>query len=277
MNKTERNAPAADAVGTPVDQRVLPLAAEGTITALHERPILFSGPMVRAILAGTKTQTRRVVKGWPLEWLESAHFTPEYVALPENYASPYGFAGDGLWVRETWGYIDPDRSGEDYDDEHETAGPGPAAYCDELLQEGNPLRDFWRRRVTYAATWQEPKYGDGPDAPKRWRPSIHMPRWASRITLEVTGVRVERLQDISEADALAEGIVETRGGFGLPDGSHYHAADPRISYWSLWDAINGSGSSERNPWVWAVAFRLRQNAKLTCPPRRVRHNRRKTR
>lgn len=83
-----------------------------------------------------------------------------------------------------------------------------------------------------------------------------MPRWASRITLEVTGVRVERLHDISEADALAEGIVQLRdGGFGLPAGEHYHAADPRISYWSLWEHINGTGSVEANPWVWVVEFR----------------------
>jgi hypothetical protein len=102
-------------------------------------------------------------------------------------------------------------------------------------------------RVHYAAT--EDRGG------LLWRPSIHMPRWASRITLEITAVRVERLQDISEADALAEGIVATHGGYGLPDGSHYHAADPRVSYWSLWDAINGQGSVEANPWVWVIEFR----------------------
>ena len=76
------------------------------------------------------------------------------------------------------------------------------------------------------------------------RPGMFMPRWASRIMLEVTDVRVERLQDISEADALAEGIVRLNdGGYGLPDGSHYHFTDPRISYWSLWDAINGQGAT----------------------------------
>ena len=91
------------------------------------------------------------------------------------------------------------------------------------------------------------------------RPGIFMPRWASRITLEVTGVRVELLQDISEADALAEGIVQLRdGGFGLPDGSHYHAADPRQSYLGLWEAINGEGSVTANPWVWVVEFKRAQ-------------------
>ena len=86
------------------------------------------------------------------------------------------------------------------------------------------------------------------------RPSIHMPRWASRITLEITGVRVERLQDISCHDALAEGIPRTRDGFGMPDGSHFHCDDPRQSYYSLWEAINGPGSVAANPWVWVVEF-----------------------
>ena len=84
-----------------------------------------------------------------------------------------------------------------------------------------------------------------------------MPRWASRITLEITAVRVERLQDISREDAMAEGIViQPDGGYGLADTTHYHATDPRHSYWSLWEAINGPGSVEANPWVWAVTFAL---------------------
>jgi hypothetical protein len=83
-----------------------------------------------------------------------------------------------------------------------------------------------------------------------------MPRWASRITLDIGGVRVERLQDISEADALAEGIVQLKdGGYGLPAGEHYHSADPRQSYLSLWETINGPGSVEANPWVWVVEFK----------------------
>jgi hypothetical protein len=89
-----------------------------------------------------------------------------------------------------------------------------------------------------------------------WKPSIHMPRKASRILLEVASVRVERLKTISEADALAEGIVQLKdGGYGLPAGEHYHSADPRQSYLSLWEAINGPGSVEANPWVWAVEFK----------------------
>lgn len=231
MNKTDQRETAAPAVGTPVDQRVLPLAAEGTTTAPRERPILFSGPMVRAILAGTKTQTRRALapdlfisSGGAVVRMVSAG--PATTGIQDAHCPYWRQPGDALWVRETWGHFECEPK------------PGDRIY---YRADGECLE-------------LQP-----------WRPSIHMPRWASRITLEVTSVRVEQLQDISEADALAEGIVETRGGFGLPDGSHYHAADPRISYWSLWDAINGAGSSERNPLVWAVAFRLRQNVEGEAP------------
>lgn len=226
---------------------------------MTERPILFSAPMVRAILTGTKTQTRRALPegSWldpELGVVRMCSVMPGVTGFQE-VACRYGQPGDRLWVREAWGYFDPDGTGEDYDDEHETPGPGPVAYCDELLQEGHPLRDFWRRRVAYKATFAEDKYGKGPVGPNKWRPSIHMPRWASRITLEITGVRVERLTNISEADALAEGIVQLPdGGYGLPDGSHYHGADPRESYLKLWETINGDDSVAANPLVWVVTF-----------------------
>jgi hypothetical protein len=193
---------------------------------MTERPILFSAPMVRAILAGTKTQMRRVVKGMALEWLRPDGFTPEFTAAPENGLCPYGKPGDRLWVRET--FI------------HE-----PAEYC-------------WEASVSIpcrpASTVYRADY-EGDTRRGGWKPSIHMPRALSRITLDITGVRVERLQDISEADALAEGIVQLHdGGYGLPAGEHYHSADPRQSYLSLWEAINGPGSVEANPWVWCVEF-----------------------
>lgn len=235
-----------------------------TIHEIKERPILFSAPMVRAILAGTKTQTRRVVKPQPApnhphdggtKWLFEAdrgvhvpHGSIGHLAVSEKMGirCPYGQPGDRLWVREAWGYFDPDCSG--FEEEIEDRGKGPGLHCaPEMMQEGHPLRDFWRRRVAYAATWEEPKFGNGPDKPSRWRPSIHMPRWASRITLEVTGVRVERLQDISEKDAWAEGcegydddVTGGRSGY-----SEFH---------DLWESINGSGSWDANPWVWVVAF-----------------------
>lgn len=232
---------------------------------MKEHPILFSAPMVRALLDGSKTQTRRVVKPQPPahvidfstfhnpkgEGLAHFGFDPVKRELQDWFAvCPYGQPGDRLWVREAWGYIDPDNTGEDYDDDD---GPGPVAtYTPELLKLGNPLRDFWLRRIAYRATWKDPKYGCGPDSPKRWRPSIHMPRWVSRITLEVVSVRVERLQDISEADAQAEGV-------NADDFEYFHNAEgtetARESYQCLWEQINGLGSWDANPWVWVVEFR----------------------
>lgn len=136
---------------------------------MKERPILFSAPMVRAILDGTKTQTRRAVKGRALEWLMSPIcFAPEYVAMPENEACPYGFAGDALWVRETWARDDED---------------GTLMYRADL------------GRDVCADAWEQGRIEGVPRY--RWRPSIHMPRQASRLTLEVTGVRVERLPELT--------------------------------------------------------------------------------
>lgn len=188
-----------------------------------ERPILFSAPMVRAILAGTKTQTRRVVKPRDLAWMD------EHQGLREPCNAercPYGRPGQRLWVREShwWFKDEPDHS---------------CGYYPPKLT---------REDVEYRA--------DGDDGRKAWRPSIHMPRWASRITLEITGVRVERLRDISEADAIAEGITRDRDGHGwqVEDGRHY-SDDPRESYASLWETINGPGSWGANPWVWCIAFK----------------------
>lgn len=210
---------------------------------MKERPILFSAPMVRAILAGTKTQTRRVLapRGWGVERMKSwrlaevvsgdetrkltcaqpaEHAYAGFLLQPDSaspcyFKCPYGQPGDRLWVRETF------------------RGP---------LDDGSY---GYRATHTGPFTWES----------YTWKPSIHMPRAASRIALEIADVRVERLQDISEADALAEGIVQLHdGGYGLPAGEHYHSADPRKSYLSLWEAINGPGSVEANPWVWVVEF-----------------------
>lgn len=130
--------------------------------------------MVRACLAETKTQTRRAVKGMALEWLQPDQFTPEFVADPANHLCPYGYPGDRLWVRETWAYhLHAQSAARDEDGPFVYAADGPSAL-----------------QVRLAT---------------KWTPGIHMFRWASRITLEITEVRVERLQDISEADAKAEG------------------------------------------------------------------------
>jgi len=179
-----------------------------------DRPILFSAPMVRALLAGTKTQTRRAVK---MDRWRLADGGEEFA--PPTAACPYGQPGDRLWVREAWART-------------KVAQDATGAIV-----------------VVYRESDSRTDYG-GP-----WKPSIHMPRAASRITLDITRVRVERLQAISEADAIAEGIVQTYDGWGLPAGEHYHAADPRQSYFSLWEAINGPGSVEANPWLWVVEFK----------------------
>lgn len=205
--------------------------------AIKERPILFSAPMVRAILAGTKTQTRRAVKGLALEWLGPDGFTPEFVALRENGLFPYGFAGDRLWVRESL-YL------------HRHAGTrGGWLYAADDAQVTLPND---HPDVLAMISWAHHKEGAS-------CPSIHMPRWASRIQLAVTAVRVERLQDISEDDAQAEGAekaaettadderLKIESGY-FPPCSYEHG------YRQIWEAINGLGSWTLNPWVWVIEF-----------------------
>lgn len=195
---------------------------------MKERPIPFSAPMVRAILAGIKTQTRRVVKPQP----EAEHggepywFVGGYRAWIYRRTTdllrkggnvlpcPYGQPGDRLWVREAW-------------KAHTT--------FDHL-----PPRDIPQSHVWYMAD-------DSYKAESRFRQGMFMPRWASRITLEFTAVRVERLQEISVGDAIAEGIP--RGGPENPDGIEIR------EYRQLWERINGHGSWDANPWVWVVEFR----------------------
>lgn len=196
---------------------------------MADRPILFSAPMVRAILAGTKTQTRRVGAKmvrhpdlgnlYTLGALVLEH-EPRHVI---KRACPYGQPGDRLWVRETWG--------------------------DMALPGYSPV-------YAYRA---DPESGEGWAVPPgfRWRPSIHMPRRASRITLEITGVRVERLQDISADDAKDEGISEFIGGWWCEhdDAEQIAGMTPQEGYRHLWERINGPGSWDANPWVWVVEFK----------------------
>ena len=241
---------------------------------MRELPILFNGPMVRAVLEGRKTQTRRLVQGWALDWLAPGMFTPEYVALPSNGASPFGYAGDLLWVRETWA----DTNGE--------SGPMVSyrAGGDRFLIDDSYPIDYSRYPGGVFSMWCGDLRRGAPG--HRWRPSIHMSRWASRITLEVTGVRVERLQDISEADAAAEGVepLDNRanedrdasdfdrqfcgncGGLriyaslganlGVSFDTDCRECDSHAKrfHW-LWEGINGSESWGANPWVWVVEFK----------------------
>ena len=194
---------------------------------MADKPILFSAPMVRALLAGKKTQTRRILKPQP-NVLNGG--------LPMNdgrgsYSVDGGWkrypisTGDRLWVRESW---------------------KPHSTFDHL-----PPREMPESNVFYLA---DDKYSP---SGSRGRPGIHMPRWASRLTLTVTDARVERLQDISEEDARAEGCPVTW------DGKPYDPPSPEVDSWQgygsysyclLWSKINGPGSWDANPWVVAYTF-----------------------
>ena len=190
---------------------------------IKERPILFSAPMVRAILEGRKTVTRRAVKGVGLVWLDN--FTPEYVADPENNLCPYGKPGDRLWVREAW----------QADAQVNSVAPRD-------LSHGEPIR--------YPADWDFRQTGCAMIKPGKIRPSIHMPRWVSRILQEITDVRVERLQDISNEQAEAEGVEFLRAA---PDLDETLTAAQLFD--CLWSSINGADSWAANPWVWVVEFK----------------------
>jgi len=223
---------------------------------MKSRPILFSGSMVRAVLDGSKTQTRRVGKiqsqdfvGLKAEAVRHATLGYQIQATYDAYpgrgtarhaicACPFGQPGDQLWVRETWNWFDPDSIPTD------RAGP-------RAIFTGNQGNRSIPWVAAYAADGHLPYPGyEGRD---HWRPSIHMPRWASRITLEITGVRVERLQYISEADAQAEGCaLECMTPIGDDSGSAIHGPG---GYIALWESINGPGSWDLNPWVWVVEFR----------------------
>ena len=187
------------------------------------RPIIFSAPMVRALLAGTKTQTRRVLKPQP------TCDTPALVTRGVRFT-----VGDRLWVREKWARV-------------------PAtAYRMSHGVEPTPYPHDTGMAAIYAASWER-------SAPT-WKSPIHMPRWASRITLAVTDVRVERLQAISEADARAEGASYHSGGATGHSGWRHDwkdvHADARSSFRRLWNSINGPGAWEANPWVVALTFEV---------------------
>lgn len=183
---------------------------------MKERAILFSSAMVRAILAATKTQTRRVVRG------ESD--------IPEPFRRcPYGVARDRLWVRETW-------AGDDC--------------CGFVYRADHPDADLRRGDLD-----------SGEQSIRAWHPSIFMPRAASRITLEIVSVRAERLQDITDEDARAEGIDPDAPIQGNINGKHgeIHCFGPdrgRNAFALLWDAINSKRAPwSSNPWVWVIAFK----------------------
>jgi hypothetical protein len=201
---------------------------------MKERPILFNGPMVRALLDGSKIQTRSVCKVQPTY---DRQFIGDGMVIATKKATtsihsplvaglcPYGEPGHRLWVRESW---------------HQRGmwcAPGwPEAEYEDYYWSGS-------REIVYAADAKRPDH-QFPDRQWRSRPSIHMPRWASRILLEIVSVRVERLQDISHNDAECEGVKCNMSALGFRD--HYR---------NLWERINGAGSWDANPWVWVIEFK----------------------
>lgn len=223
-----------------------------TDTQTQERPILFSGPMVRAILEGRKTQTRRPVKpqpkryeasgGWGLTWHEKCGAGSDWLA---SYC-PFGVPGDRLWVRETWAHYQTiDRRKRADGASFSEVSDGLAGYRADGFDD---IKEF-RSHIELMGDAEAVEInGD------RWRPSIHMPRWACRLTLKVTDVRAERIQEMSSVDAIQEGV---------------YAVSPRETYLPIqrfiprWDAIyakRGSGW-DANPWVWVVSFEEEKAAK----------------
>ncbi|MGV6394021.1 hypothetical protein ACTUVN_003254 [Pseudomonas caspiana] len=228
------------------------------MTDTKERPVLFSAPMVRAILEGRKTVTRREVKKPAALDCLPAGFEPAFLALPGNSdLCPYGRPGDRLWVREAW-----------------QADAQVNAVAPRDLSHGEPIH--------YPADGATRQTGCSMFTTGRNRPSIHMPRWVSRILLEITAVRIERLQDISEEQSEAEGVItdddrpdehlkENRGlchqcwgtglytahgmGGALPDTDCRECDTAKKRFKNLWQSINGPEAWAANPWVWVVEFK----------------------
>lgn len=236
-------------------------------TTIREKPILFSAPMVRAILDGRKTMTRRVVKCKDIdyggsggkdspEWNDPRNWGYEHedgtwsMLKPSDVSDhqvpcPYGAIGDRLWVREAFDIVNDPAAYHVDDGEREDTG----YQCKDAIRRG-PADERWV--VDYAADENcrvMDRSGD-----RKWKPSIHMPRWASRLTLEITGIRVERVQDIENYDAMAEGFPGERWDEGHGNiGEH----EPREQFRELWDKLNGPRGFgwESNPWVWVLEFR----------------------
>ncbi|EAN4677860.1 hypothetical protein EHN46_02590 [Salmonella enterica] len=205
---------------------------------MNERGMIFNGEMVRAILEGRKTQTRRPIKwkqtrfteigeredgsNWP--WSEDTEKVCDYW-----HPCPFGAVGDRIWVRETFGW--------------------------QIRRD--PVGGTGEFRVYRATTPDAVRYqtASGEAAPMKWVPSIHMPRRASRITLEITDVRVERVQDISQRDAIAEGGPPDHPSFSKISQEMGFIDWPRSWFAQTWWGIYGREAWNTNPWVWAITFR----------------------
>jgi hypothetical protein len=247
--------------------------------APKERGILFSGEMVKAILAGRKTCTRRIVKVQPpagfdrvtvmpisteTAWSNDETLQTFTKAVRSNsdpvkpkdvwLRCPHGEVGDRLWVREKWVETDTPE------------GTPIIAYC---AGGTIPIGNDGKGKPDYLIHEWADKYG----TPKTdsWRSPIHMPRWASRITLEITGVKVERLQDISEEDAKAEGITSrlVNDPMFKPDTVEFQSPlgwcpTAKVALEYIWDAMHGPDSWKANPWVWAISFKRIDDARAVA-------------
>ncbi|EBX9358092.1 hypothetical protein DT181_23500 [Salmonella enterica subsp. enterica serovar Mbandaka] len=212
---------------------------------MKEHGVIFNDEMVRAILDGRKTQTRRIMKPQPADDVARGAFPNKDAigwisSLNHKFGSttahfcPYGNPGDRIWVRETFRV-------------HSRATDVAT-----LVYRAS-VRNSWTEqthRVPVAVC-------NKPATPEKWTPSIHMPRWARRILLEITDVRVERLNAISENDAQEEGVAQLRGGFWkhYQPGWTQHQLSARGSFVTLWKSIYGDESWYSNPWVWVIEFK----------------------
>ena len=216
------------------------------MTKIIERGMIFNDEMVRAILDGRKTQTRRIMKVQPdtpefgLRRIMESSIANEIgmyfwsqedargiKARSKQFFCPFGDVGDRIWVRETW------------------------------AEAGASAPDLTLYRANYPAHVPTHYENVPPAEDVRWTPSIHMPRWASRILLEITDVRVEQLKSISEEEARSEGVAQLREGFWkhYQPGWTQHQLSARGSFATLWESIYGFGEWDRNPWVWVIEFK----------------------
>lgn len=248
---------------------------------MKERPILFSAPMVRAILSGAKTQTRRIA---PIEFLSIKSFDDGITTWGVGFTKPigkgrvhgsysgtkctqdqarqiiasqfcpHGAPGDVLWVRETWAPCEaPIRSGF-----FQYAADGAIG----RRVSTSDGEDFWMHNGHTIGISDPSLLGVWVGKPSKWRPSIHMPRQASRLKLRIKSVRVERLRDISEADARAEGCFPSgwAPSYSDPDNqSGGESLSAREDFAELWQSINGAGSWDANPFVWVIEFERMEN------------------
>ena len=232
---------------------------------MKERGMIFNGEMVRAILDGRKTQTRRIMAPQPADDIERGIFpNPEVIGWKSSrrhkhgsttaHFCHYGKPGDRIWVRETWGVVSHAFSDDGLMIDWVPDRPATAIH---EMPFGN---GYYSGYAIYAAdgdfTWgDDDGYEDGRSC---WKPSIHMPRAASRILLEITDVRAERLNTISEEDARAEGIIDggcLNCGEPEPCGCVNPEPDATDAFAYLWQSIYGQESWNANPWVWVIEFK----------------------